>query len=270
MTLPQKISDAIDAYRFALWVGNGEECDNERAALERAIADHVAYRGAPTEAEIEAWEQRARDLLKSSGLRVRATLIREDGTPTGEELDSPPLAYVLMLREAVALMRRAADHVADRDALESQCDYYKADLDAIRAMLPAEEGVSTQDLMRRAAAATPAPSTAILHAARAVLFHGLTGNGTLVAGPQLLAKLLALKSAVGSHDVRSWERSEAAQFGEPAKNTSALERLREWVQSKIEGTLDDTDRDRARREWCAYRLVAHRIDEEREREAGHG
>lgn len=77
-----------------------------RAKLPAADAEH--------EAKVEAWERRTRDLLASSGLRVRATMIREDGTPTGEELDSPPLAYVLMLSEAVALMR-ARPAATERD-----------------------------------------------------------------------------------------------------------------------------------------------------------
>lgn len=53
-------------------------------------------------------------------------------------------------RDALRLMRaRPATEVeAERDCLSTQCDYYKADLDAIRAMLPATDGVSTQDLVR--------------------------------------------------------------------------------------------------------------------------
>jgi hypothetical protein len=120
--LPERIKRALDAYNDVViaWHLNVsvDEVDNRYEQLVAAIAEHVAPVDAPTEAEIEAWEQRARDLLKSSGLRVRATLIREDGTPTGEELDSPPLAYVLMLREAVALMRRAAAATPAPSALE--------------------------------------------------------------------------------------------------------------------------------------------------------
>lgn len=37
---------------------------------------------------------------------------------------------------------------AERDCFESQCDYYKADLDAIRKMIPDVKGVCTQDLVR--------------------------------------------------------------------------------------------------------------------------
>lgn len=39
--------------------------------------------------------------------------------------------------------------LAERDCLNEQCDYYKADLDAIRAMVPNVEGVATQDLVRQ-------------------------------------------------------------------------------------------------------------------------
>lgn len=89
-----------------------------RAKLPAADAEH--------EAKVEAWERRTRDLLASSGLRVRATMIHEDGTPTGEELDSPPLAYVLMLREAVAIMR-ARPAATERDtAAGDEAKYGKA------------------------------------------------------------------------------------------------------------------------------------------------
>lgn len=87
MTLPKAISDAIDAYREKVWhrtqaqlsfytgTADREGCMSEegkaRAALERAIAEHVADAGkmvsvdAPTEAEIEAWEKVATNGRKS-------------------------------------------------------------------------------------------------------------------------------------------------------------------------------------------------------------
>ena len=37
---------------------------------------------------------------------------------------------------------------AERDCFESQCDYYKTDLDAIRKMIPDVIGVCTHDLVR--------------------------------------------------------------------------------------------------------------------------
>jgi len=46
------------------------------------------------------------------------------------------------------LRERLASCEGERDCLESQCDYYKADLDAIRAVVPNVEGVATQDLVR--------------------------------------------------------------------------------------------------------------------------
>lgn len=55
--------------------------------------------------------------------------------------------------DAYALLdmaERCANVERERDCLESQCDYYKADLDAIRAMVPNVEGVATQDLVREA------------------------------------------------------------------------------------------------------------------------
>ena len=106
--------DAMAQQRVRQWLADevalraqiGDENDRLRAELAEAKAQ-IAARQEPSDAEIANWERRTVDLLQSSGIRVRATLIREDGTPTGEELDSPPLAYVLMIREAVALMRRA-------------------------------------------------------------------------------------------------------------------------------------------------------------------
>jgi hypothetical protein len=114
-------------------------------------------------------------------------------------------------------------------------------------------------------ATTPAPS--VIDAARAVLFHGLTSKGTLVAGPQLREKLLALKAVVDSHDVRSWERSEVAQFGEPAKAPSALERLRERVRT-MQSALGKVASESTKAAEEAVSMVLAWIDEERE--AGHG
>lgn len=45
-------------------------------------------------------------------------------------------------------MEQLARVQGERDCLNEQCDFYKADLDAIRAMVPNVEGVFTQDLVR--------------------------------------------------------------------------------------------------------------------------
>lgn len=235
MTLPKAISDAIDEHEERVRADGSGRCSVEsRAALERAIAEAIACAGdekiaawrkaaaegvrleritpvdAPTEAEIESWEQRARDLLKSSGLRVRATMIREDGTPTGEELDSPPLAYVLMLREAVALMRRAA---AAKPVVEPW---------------PNEHG--THDVK--------------LHYDGSRSVEGVTFT------------LTDRKTGVVTRYVPE------AAAATPA--SSALERLRERVDRAA--AVENIELG----ELCAFDRVLDWIDEEREREAGHG
>lgn len=105
MTLPKAISDAIDAYqkRCADVVASValkqsaesvamtcRDVNHARAALERAIEEHVAPVAAPTEAEIEAWHVKVTDALLRLGV----------GTfdPVWELID----------KVARALMRRAA------------------------------------------------------------------------------------------------------------------------------------------------------------------
>ncbi len=144
MTLPQKITDAIDAHVSAVEdfelsidvVTARQRVDDTRAALERTIAD---------------------DRLRQVHIELLCASAQAD--------------------VAGYLAQRMREVLADQ--------------------------------------ATPAPAPSVIDAVRAVLFHGLTNKGTLVAGPQLREKLLVLKAVVESHDVRSWERSEAAQFGEP-------------------------------------------------------
>ncbi len=100
MTLPRAISDAIESYRtesgnltLALWTNSEAvswmrgRTQEARAALERAIADHVSPVDAPTEAEIEAWKKSVDSGRKS----LHAYVI---GRPE--------------IEQAVALMRRAA------------------------------------------------------------------------------------------------------------------------------------------------------------------
>ncbi len=167
MTLPKTLTDAIEQF------GNevGELCaDKHRgtspmhkalAALEAAIAAAIQPVEPPTDAEVEAWERRTRALLASSGLRVQATIVNESGQPTGEDLDSPPLAYVLMLREAVALMRRAnppTDAEVEAWAKEAKAmrcenpDHYGRDIRQLGYFVTLDEVDQAVSLMRRARA----------------------------------------------------------------------------------------------------------------------
>lgn len=151
MTLPKAISDAIDAYSvevsnkaIALFTNNEasqiaiERARDARAALERAIADHVADAGkmvpvaAPTEAEIEAWHKEMRCYIFA--------LLREEPIP-GRGAES-------ILRDGLALMRRAA---AAKPSEEQRISFAYGNT-AI------ENPSITKDMVREQAAATPAPS----------------------------------------------------------------------------------------------------------------
>jgi hypothetical protein len=76
------------------------------------------------------------------------------------------------LPELLDAAERCAAAEAERDCLSSQCDIYKADLDAIRAMLPNVEGDCTRDLVRSVLTAAEAQAKAageLLRAAKALL-----------------------------------------------------------------------------------------------------
>lgn len=98
--------------------------------------------------EIEAWMDR---------LRWAATEATNAPTLAGanaalDKVEAAKKGLRSLIR--AKLPAAAAEHeakveaAAERDCYREQCDYYKADLDAIRAMLTAADGVSTQDLVR--------------------------------------------------------------------------------------------------------------------------
>jgi hypothetical protein len=195
MTLPKAISDAITTYRNAvdtIMVGHA------RAALERAIADHVADAGkmvpAPTEAEIEAWRRDA-DSVPFSGDGVLRII--------GQQC----------IEQAVALMRRAA---AAKNLTESR--FYM------------DGKWATYEVY----------TTPVL--------------GWNVGEP--LPNLSVEVNGV----VTRYVPEQAAATPAP----SALERLRDRVDEAAANA--DTDLG----EWRAFDRVLDWIDEEREREAGHG
>lgn len=102
MTLPKAISDAIDAYNDALLSGAGSpvdfDCNDSRAAHDRASRNHVAPVAAPTEAEIEALASEATEIAGHCGVARDLVLRLRDTT--------------------VALMRRAAAATPAPSALE--------------------------------------------------------------------------------------------------------------------------------------------------------
>jgi hypothetical protein len=129
MTLPKAISDAIDAYRdghaeVVASVALKQQAESvaiacrasnsARAALERAIADHVSPVDAPNEAQIEAWSGRLNKWL----LRQQACIRH----PNGESL-------VSILRHGQGLMRRFTAATPAPSALERLRDKIRSEAD---------------------------------------------------------------------------------------------------------------------------------------------
>jgi hypothetical protein len=185
MTLPKAISDAIDEYRNKLRGGfRPEFVDYARAALERAIADHADV-GKAADWQQATEEMDAAQVPATSFVnRVRWLLAHrvKDMVPPSVEESAQAYAVsiaahlrgastIFTLRSAWASLAKAiADHVADAGKMvpPTEAEIEEA-LDAVNNwghMPPGAEAIERFDeveamlraLMRRAAAATPAPS----------------------------------------------------------------------------------------------------------------